>query len=94
MAELAALPGIVAAAGDEPVVLAWVDRAIPMPAAPAGRVEIMPPDQARALAERLGGVGYGLPMSTWIGPGGKACAPWRAALRVEDVAALIARCRR
>jgi len=90
MAELAALPRIVAAAGEETVVLAWVDRALPPP---AGRVEIMPTAEARALAERLGGAGYGLPMATWIAPDGKVCAPWRTALRAQDVTSLIASCR-
>jgi hypothetical protein len=88
MAELRNLAKLVDAAAPDVIVLAWVDRPIPVPANLAGKVETMPAEQARALAQSLGGEGYGLPMATVVSAGRKPCPPWRAPLRVADLAAL------
>ena len=88
MAELRNLEKLAEAAAPDVIVLAWVDRPIPVPANLAGKVETMPAEQARALAQSLGGEGFGLPMATVVLAGRKPCPPWRASLRVADLAAL------
>lgn len=98
MAEWRDLGALVEAARPDKVVLAWVDRPIPPPPGLAGQVAILPVEQARALALKLGGEGYGLPMATYFPanvPGSAVpCAPWRAPLRPDNLGALRKLCRR
>lgn len=94
MAEWRDLAALVAAAKPDQVVLAWVDRPIPPPPALAGQVAVMPSDQARELALRLGGEGFGLPMAAYAPAGRRACAPWRAPLRPKDLEPLRKLCSR
>jgi len=89
MAEYANLPALVGAAAPDRIVLAWVDRPIPVPAAVQGQVDIMPAAQARQLAESRLGEGFGLPAALVLS---RACPPWRGPLRAQDLAAWRASC--
>jgi hypothetical protein len=92
MVEWRNLPQLAARLAPDRIVLAWVDRPVQAPGALAGRVSIMPVEEARALARRLGGQGYGLPMATILGEHGETCPPWRRALRPEDVSEFYRSC--
>jgi len=88
MAEWRDLALLVNAAKPDQVVLAWVDRPISPPASLAGKVAVMPSAQARELALRLGGEGFGLPMATYAPARMQACPPWRASLHPRDLEGL------
>jgi hypothetical protein len=47
---------------------------------------------AQALAERMGGEGYGLPFSAMFDSNGHVCSLWRKPLRPEDIASMKAAC--
>jgi thiol-disulfide isomerase/thioredoxin len=92
VAEYRNLPNIVNAAAPDQVVLAWVDRPMPVPPQLASRVQTMTPVEARALALRLGGEGFGLPMATIIEGARPPCPPWRGHLHEWDIFALRSLC--
>jgi thiol-disulfide isomerase/thioredoxin len=92
MAEWRELPQLAARLAPDRIVLAWVDRPIAVPPALAGQVSAMPADEARALAVRYGGQGFGLPMAVMIDEHGRSCSPWRRPLRPEDLAEFFRMC--
>ncbi len=94
MAEWRDLASLVVVAKPDQVVLAWVDRPISPPASLNGKVAVMPLAQARELALRLGGEGFGLPMTAYTPAGMQACPPWRAPLHPRDLESLRKLCNR
>lgn len=93
MAELADLDRLAEAARPERVVLAWVDRPVQLPARLAGQVDTLPLAEAKSLAQRIGGPGYGLPMAQLTGHGYRNCPVWRHPLRPADITSLRSACR-
>ncbi len=92
-AELGMLPQLIAAGAGDDLELAWIDAPPPLdPAAPG--VRMLPVREARALAEAIGGQGYGLPFAARFDSRDKPCAVWRAPLRPEDLATLRQQCER
>lgn len=87
MAELGHLPDLVRAAAPDRLVLAWIDRPIPIRGELAGQVDTMDPAEARRLAERELGEGFGLPAAIALGPAGRACRPLRGSIAAPDLAA-------
>jgi thiol-disulfide isomerase/thioredoxin len=85
MAEWRNLPRLAAMLAPDRIVLAWVDRPIPVPVTLAPQVSAIPAAEAQALAVKYGGQGFGLPMATLIDGRGEACPVWRRPLRPEDV---------
>jgi thiol-disulfide isomerase/thioredoxin len=85
MAELRDLPRLAAAAAPDRIALAWVDRPPALPPALAAQVDIIAPPQAHALAVRLGGQGFGLPMAAIMAPSGQYCRPWPHSLSPEKL---------
>jgi len=94
MVEWRDLPRLAATLAPDRIVLAWVDRPIPVPPVLASQVSTMPALEARALAMRYGGQGFGVPMAALIDAHGEACPVWRRALRPEDVAEFYRMCPR
>ena len=93
MAEYRDLPILARAAAPDHLILAWVDRPIAPPAASAPDVGTIPIEDARRIADQVGGVGYGLPFSAMFDADGRLCAEWRNPLGPQDVEHLRARCR-
>lgn len=93
MVEWRNLPQLVTAIAPDPIVLAWVDRPIPVPQPLAPQVSAMPAAEAQALAVRHAGQGFGLPMALLVDEGGAVCSIWRRALRPEDMADFYRPCR-
>jgi thiol-disulfide isomerase/thioredoxin len=93
MVEWRNLPQLAAAVAPDRIVLAWVDRPIPVPPALAPQVSSMPAAEAQALALRHGGQGFGLPMVLIVEEGGKVCSVWRRPLTVGDLAEAYRPCR-
>lgn len=87
MAELGHLPDLVRAAAPDRLVLAWIDRPIPIRGELAGQVDTMDPAEARRLAERELGEGFGLPAAIAMGPVGRVCRPVRGSIAATDLAA-------
>lgn len=87
MAELGHLPDLVRAAAPDRLVLAWIDRPIPIRGELAGQVDTMDPAEARRLAERELGEGFGLPAAIAMGPVGRVCRPLRGSIAATDFAA-------
>lgn len=85
MVEYRELSPLVAAAAPDRVELAWIDRPMAVPKALVGSVTSMTPEAARALAERVGGEGFGLPMAVYE-RGGRTCRVWKRPLAAGDVA--------
>jgi thiol-disulfide isomerase/thioredoxin len=85
MAEWRNLPRLAAMVAPDRIVLAWIDRPIPVPPALAPQVSAAPVVEAQALAVKYGGQGFGLPMATIIDGRDKACAVWRRPLHPENV---------
>lgn len=92
MVEYRALDELVRAAAPDRIVLAWVDRPIPVPPALRGQVDAMPAEQALELARAVGGTGFGLPMAVRIPASGAPCRAWRAPLHAGQISALKAAC--
>jgi hypothetical protein len=92
MAEYRRLPELTATAAPDRLALAWVDRTIAPPPALASVIVSLPLDQARRLAHRSGGEGYGLPFAVMFDSADRPCAVWRAPLTTHDIATLRARC--
>ena len=87
MAEYRELAKLAAVAAPDKVLLAWVDRPMPVPAPLANQVGILSPTQAYALAEKLGGEGFGLPMAVYMRDGAY-CRVWKKPLTPEGLAPL------
>ena len=92
MAEYRELPALVVAARPERIVLAWIDRPLPPPAALAGEVGVMLPAEARRLALLRLGEGFGLPAVVFTGAALADCPPLRGRLTVQSLAALLRLC--
>lgn len=92
MVEYRDLSALVSAAEPDRLVLAWVDEPVPVPGQLAGRVDAVSAREARGLADRLLGEGYGLPSAVVLDPAGRACAVWKAPLHGSEVRALRDRC--
>jgi thiol-disulfide isomerase/thioredoxin len=93
--EYRTLPALVAAAAPSRVLLAWIDRSIALPPAILRQnIEILDVLDAQALADRIGGEGYGLPFSAIFDSDGRLCGVWRRLLRPEDIETLKSSCRR
>jgi hypothetical protein len=92
MAEYKNLPALVAAAAPDRLALAWIDQPIAPPSQGAPNVLSLPASEARHLAYKVAGAGYGLPFSVKFNLKGDVCAIWRAPLGAEDFAVLRARC--
>jgi thiol-disulfide isomerase/thioredoxin len=92
MKELRDLPELARMVAPRAIVLAWVDRGVPVPPALSRQVSVWPVEQAQALALRLGGQGFGLPMATVIDGKGQPCPVWRKPLRAETLAAFLDAC--
>jgi hypothetical protein len=69
-----------------------VDRPLALPPTLAAQVEIMPPPQAHALAQRLGGQGFGLPMAAMMATTGRFCRPWPHSLTPANLGELRKSC--
>ena len=92
MAEYRALGELVKAAEPDRLVLAWIDAPLPVPPALRGQLDVMPPEQARALALAVGGAGFGLPMAVRMPATGGQCRVWRAPLHPRQMPALKGLC--
>ena len=94
MVEYRDLPGLVAAAAPDHVVLGWIDRPVSPPSRVRGDVQSLPSGEARRLARDAVGDGYGLPISVLLDGAGHVCAIWHAPLHASDLAAFRAQCAR
>jgi thiol-disulfide isomerase/thioredoxin len=96
MAEYQNLPSLASAGAPERLVLAWVDRKIAAPVAPAlaPTIRSLSVAEARRLAHQIAGDGYGLPFSAMLDKAGKVCAIWRSPLHAVDFATIRTQCSR
>lgn len=92
MRELRELPDLARMVAPRPIVLAWVDRAVPVPPALARQVTAMPVEQAHALALQLGGQGFGLPMAVMTDGKAVSCPVWRKPLRMDSLPGFLRSC--
>lgn len=90
-AEVAVLPALVTAAAPVRVIVAWIGRPLVLPVGLP--VTTLPPAAAEALAERVGGPGYGVPLTAIFDGNGRLCAVRRKPLSPDDVSPLLAACR-
>lgn len=94
--ELTTLPAIVAAAGAasaDRVVLAWIDRPVPLAETPGPvRVMTVAPAIANAWAQAHLGMARGLPFAVLTDAAGRACGLHKGPLAAADIAALRAQC--
>ena len=94
MAEYKNLPQLAKAAAPDRIALAWIDRPIGVPTALGPITRVIPVEEARQTAERLGGIGYGLPFSSMNDSEGHVCALWRNPLEPSNLETLRKLCRK
>ena len=92
MLEYRELPEFVRAAAPDRISLAWIDRSILPPPHTDVAVHSLSSDDARRLARKIGGEGYGLPLSAMVNANGQLCAVWHRRLLDQDLGAMRARC--
>jgi hypothetical protein len=88
MAEVRDLGALAAAAKPDRLVLAWIDKPLPVPQNMSGTIEVLPSSEARGLAGRWLGEGFGLPAALMIANQQSTCPPWRASLKPRDIITL------
>ena len=92
MGEYAALPELVAAAEPARIVLAWLDRPVPVPLNLNGAVDSLTLAEARNSASRRLGDGYGLPTAILIDGNGRTCRVWRRPVQADELREAIQHC--